>query len=272
MARRKKDDDWIWAIAQLGGLFVALGFIYPPFRQTIFAFGSFLLALLILLIVAVLGLAIYRITTRSKRAKGASENVFTSLPNASDRTQEREPQTAAEFVERLRSIDWYQFEKLVGLVYRKLGYSVSRRGGANPDGGIDLIIEKDGLRTAVQCKQWRTWNVGVKAVREFLGALTDAGIQKGVFITLCGYTGDAKQLATKHGIEIVNEMGLAAMLEGTGARFDFETQEILRDTRKLCPKCESEMVLRTARKGIGSGRKFWGCSAYPQCRFTMPAV
>lgn len=30
MARRKKDDDWIWAIAQLAGLFVALGFIYPP--------------------------------------------------------------------------------------------------------------------------------------------------------------------------------------------------------------------------------------------------
>lgn len=272
MAQRKKDDDWIWAIAQLAGLFVALGFIYPPFRQTISAFGSLLVALLILVLVAVLGLVLYRIATRSKRAKGASGYVLTQPPHASAQSHEKEPQTAAEFVERLRSIDWYQFEKLVGLVYRKLGYSVSRRGGANPDGGIDLIIEKDGLRTAVQCKQWKTWNVGVKAVREFLGALTDAGIQKGVFITLCGYTGDAKQLATKHGIEIVNEMGLAAMLEGTGARFDFETQELLGDTRKFCPKCESELLLRTARKGIGSGRKFWGCSAYPKCRFTMPAV
>src|SRR5262245_4171820 len=37
-----------------------------------------------------------------------------------------------------------------------------RRGGANPDGGIDLVIERDGQRSAVQCKQWKTWNVGVR--------------------------------------------------------------------------------------------------------------
>lgn len=34
--------------------------------------------------------------------------------------------------------------------------------------------------------------------------LTDAGIRNGIFSTLCGYSGDAKQLADKHGIEIVN--------------------------------------------------------------------
>lgn len=103
-----------------------------------------------------------------------------------------------------------------------------------------------------------------------LGVLTDAGIQKGIFVTLNGYTGEAKQLAEKHGIEIVNEVGLARMLEQTDARFDPETLAILRDTRKFCPKCEREMVLRTATKGRGSGQQFWGCSAYPKCRFTMP--
>jgi restriction system protein len=110
----------------------------------------------------------------------------------------------------------------------------------------------------------------VKAVREFLGGLTDAGIAKGVFITLRGYTGEAKQLADKHGIEIVNEAGLAKMIEDTDARFDPEMLAILNDTRKFCPKCEQEMVLRTATKGVGAGRQFWGCSAYPKCRFTMP--
>lgn len=156
------------------------------------------------------------------------------------------------------------------MIYRKQGYVVTRRGGANPDGGIDLVIEKNGHLSAVQCKQWKTWNIGVKAVREFLGALTDVGIHKGVFITLCGYTGDAKRLAEKHGIEIVNETGLAGMIEDTDARFDPETLAILKDKRKLCPKCESKMVLRTATKGVGAGSQFWGCSAYPRCRFTMP--
>ena len=182
------------------------------------------------------------------------------------------PETTPDLIEQLRAIDWFQFEKLVGHSYRKLGYTVTRRGGANPDGGIDLIIVKDGLETAVQCKQWKTWNVGVRAVREFLGALTDASIQKGIFITLCGYTGEARQLAEKHGIDIVNEVGLARMLEDTGARFDPETLEILRDTRKFCPKCENAMVLRTAAKGLGAGKQFWGCSAYPKCRFTMPCA
>src|SRR5206468_4017056 len=114
----------------------------------------------------------------------------------------KRPQTTAELLEQLRSIDWFQFEKLIALVYQKLGYAVTRRGGANPDGGIDLIIEKDGQRVAVQCKQWKTWTVGVRNVREFLGALTHAKVQRGIFITPKGYTGDAKKLADEHGIEI----------------------------------------------------------------------
>ena len=110
----------------------------------------------------------------------------------------------------------------------------------------------------------------MKAVREFLGALTDAGIQKGVFITLRGYTGDAKQLAEKHGIEIINEAGLAQLLESTDAKSDPDVLDLLLDKRKFCPKCERELVLRTATKGANEGSQFWGCSAYPRCRFTMP--
>ena len=35
-----------------------------------------------------------------------------------------------------------------------------------------------------------------------------------------------------------------------------------------CPKCDGEMVLRTARKGATKGQQFWGCSKYPKCRGT----
>jgi len=33
-----------------------------------------------------------------------------------------------------------------------------------------------------------------------------------------------------------------------------------------CPKCGSQMVLRTAKRGSRSGTQFWGCSNYPRCR------
>lgn len=42
------------------------------------------------------------------------------------------------------------------------------------------------------------------------------------------------------------------------------------DSGKTCPKCSSEMVLRTTKKGTKSGQQFWGCSAYPNCKTMLP--
>ncbi len=38
-----------------------------------------------------------------------------------------------------------------------------------------------------------------------------------------------------------------------------------------CPHCSKPMRLRTARQGTRTGRQFWGCSAYPDCKGTRPA-
>ena len=37
-----------------------------------------------------------------------------------------------------------------------------------------------------------------------------------------------------------------------------------------CPKCGSLMKLRTAKRGPNAGRKFYGCSRYPDCKATIP--
>jgi len=44
---------------------------------------------------------------------------------------------------------------------------------------------------------------------------------------------------------------------------------LLNDHRKFCPKCEREMVLRTAKRGVNAGKQFWGCSDYPRCVETL---
>ena len=36
-----------------------------------------------------------------------------------------------------------------------------------------------------------------------------------------------------------------------------------------CPKCNNEMVLRTANSGKNKGNQFWGCSNFPKCRSIM---
>lgn len=34
-----------------------------------------------------------------------------------------------------------------------------------------------------------------------------------------------------------------------------------------CPKCGSNLVQRTARQGANAGKTFFGCSAFPKCRY-----
>jgi hypothetical protein len=278
--QHRADSKTVGALVQLVLFIGFVAFWIPSVRQLFLKLGVIFMLVAILAFVVALGVYLIR---RSERRSPFSADGSTTLDVTTSVPQRREltsavlvadrvrPATTDDLIEQLRAVDWFQFEKFVASVYRKLGYVVTRRGGAKPDGGIDLLIEKGGQRTAVQCKQWKTWNVGVKSIREFLGALTDSGISNGIFITLRGYTGDAKQLAEKHRIEIVDETGLARMLESTDAKCDPEVLSVLNDQRKFCPKCESLMLLRTTRKGLRAGSKFWGCSTYPRCRFTIPA-
>lgn len=39
----------------------------------------------------------------------------------------------------------------------------------------------------------------------------------------------------------------------------------------ICPACGKPMLQRTAQHGRLAGKRFWGCTAYPDCRGTRPA-
>ena len=39
------------------------------------------------------------------------------------------------------------------------------------------------------------------------------------------------------------------------------------ETKPICPRCGSLLVLRTAKKGENVGKSFYGCSSYPKCRY-----
>ena len=42
------------------------------------------------------------------------------------------------------------------------------------------------------------------------------------------------------------------------------------DPTRTCPKCASPMVLRKATSGKYAGKRFWGCSRYPECKTVLP--
>ena len=74
-------------------------------------------------------------------------------------------------LESIAALGWRDFERLVGEAFRRRGYSVEETGLGGADGGIDLILRRDGRRILVQCKQWRRERVSVNVVREMYGLM-----------------------------------------------------------------------------------------------------
>ena len=46
-----------------------------------------------------------------------------------------------------------------------------------------------------------------------------------------------------------------------------DKKEEKKNAEKVCPRCGSLLVLRTTKKGEKVGKTFYGCSAFPKCRF-----
>jgi restriction system protein len=190
------------------------------------------------------------------RSPSAGSSVFSSTQTF----ESKRPEWDIERIEQaIGEIDWYQFEKFCAALLRADGFSVERKGGAHPDGGVDLIAEKPSQRMLVQCKHWRTWNVKEGVIREMLGSMTHFEVTQGAIYTLKGWTAPAGAFAAQHAIALVDGRKLSEraihLLE------DSELNDLLDSSIHHCPKCEAPMIWRE-----GDFTPFWGCSTYPRCR------
>jgi restriction system protein len=73
-------------------------------------------------------------------------------------------------IDSLRALPWKQFEDLLGEAYRRQGYKVKANLGGGADGGVDLVLRREGKVTVVQCKQRQTNSISVQIVRELLAS------------------------------------------------------------------------------------------------------
>ena len=73
-----------------------------------------------------------------------------------------------------------------------------------------MLLRKDGLKTLVQCKQWRSQRVGVQVVREMFGILVSEGAGAGAvkIVALGDYTPDARAFARGKPIELIDGQAL----------------------------------------------------------------
>ena len=190
--------------------------------------------------------------------------------------QKRQCLDAQKSIETIRALSWREFEELVGEAYRRQGYSVVENTTAGADGGIDIRLRKDGALHLVQCKQWRSKKVGVAIVREMFGVLTAEHAAGMTIVTSGMFTQAAKNFAHDKAIDLVDGAQLLQMVSQvqSAPRQPYERVERPKEALQLaqlaCPKCGSELVLRTAKKGVNKGNQFYGCSTFPNCRHTQP--
>lgn len=160
----------------------------------------------------------------------------------------------------LEKMSWREFEGLVAETFRKQGYRVVERGGDSPDGGVDVELHMGSDKYLVQCKQWKSQKVGVATVRELYGVMTAERAVGGFVVASGTFTDEAKSFADGRSIKLFDSRKLRAMIGHVPS-----TVATAEQTMPGCPKCGSEMVRRTAKKGTNAGNHFWGCSRYPSC-------
>jgi hypothetical protein len=66
------------------------------------------------------------------------------------------------------------------------------------------------------------------------------------------------------GLDVQPLAAAPASLAGSGG----EIKQV--EGARVCPKCASPMVLRKAASGKYAGKRFWGCSRYPECKTLLP--
>lgn len=117
-------------------------------------------------------------------------------------------------------MSWQQFETLVGEGFQRRGGRVKETGGGRPDGGVDLVLSKDGEKTLVQCKQWKAFKVGVSTVRELYGVMAADGAAAGFVVTSGRFTQEAVAFAAGRNIHLMDGAALMKLLKEAKAQTD----------------------------------------------------
>lgn len=169
----------------------------------------------------------------------------------------------------LATLSWRQFESLVAEWFHRQGFQVAETGGGGPDGGIDLILRKEGRKELVQCKHWKRRQVTVTSVREMWGLLQHHQADC-VWIVCTGeFTADAATFAAGKPIRLVTGAQLGSFMQEIKVGEQpspISAEAAMPATTLTCPRCGHGMIERQNRR---TGDRFFGCETYPVCKGTL---
>lgn len=139
-----------------------------------------------------------------RKANPKSDKIASNEENNSEEESEKSQEITLQSMEdlaveglekRIKSLNPYEFQDLVGALLRGMGYFTPFIAPKGKDGGIDIIAYQDPLgikspRVKVQVKH-RGVSASVDEIRQLMGVLQRDG-DIGIFVSTGGFTSDSK--------------------------------------------------------------------------------
>lgn len=104
------------------------------------------------------------------------------------------------------------FENRLKILFNNLGYTVKKVGNQKGDYGVDLILENNGTKTAVQAKCYKQTLVGESAVREVYAGKNYYHCSKAWVVTNSRFSRMAINLARANNVILINRSALITLL------------------------------------------------------------
>ena len=111
-------------------------------------------------------------------------------------------------------LDPYEFERFCAKLLELEGYTSVAVTGRAGDRGVDIrCMDKQGNLVAVQCKKYTKSNVSATPLQRLHSFAVTRGAKRMICITTTGYTADAKDEATKIGVELIDRDRLNELVD-----------------------------------------------------------
>lgn len=168
----------------------------------------------------------------------------------------------------LQQVDPRKFEKIVCLLFQKMGYEVEETPYV-ADGGIDGFLRRDGQVALLQCKRVQG-SVSEPVIRDLWGNIQHHRASEGVVVTTGKVSGPARSWAQGKPIRIIELDELVNLIR------QYLTEKAVVPDTFIAPSTSDEEVTGTCpkcgrhlRRIKGKNGPFFGCSGYPDCRYSQ---
>lgn len=137
----------------------------------------------------------------------------------------------------------YEFEEYVAKLYQYMGYKAHTTSRSN-DGGYDIVTEKNGVTSIIECKCYAPENkIGRPLIQKLVGANQIAHASHMVFCTTSEFTKEAIQYAYEANVEIIDghklfslTMAYIPKAEYTAQIYDKDWQLNVKDLKQYYPQ------------------------------------